>query len=106
MPSSEFNFVAQQELQALSQRPDLDRGLSEMLASLARLRSANWGHSPPGTASVAGGQPELPGVGTYQLDPVFYAPDGQVLTMEEYNFLQEYGVGDEEPARCPFDCNV
>ena len=41
-------------------------------------------------------QVPLPGLGTYELEPVFYAPDGQVLTMEEYDFLQEYGINDDE----------
>ena len=45
------------------------------------------------TSASAG---DLPGLGSFELDPVFYAPDGQVLTMEEYNFLQEYGVGDDD----------
>ena len=31
----------------------------------------------------------LPGLGTYELEPVFYAPDGQVLTME-VSFLVNY----------------
>ena len=38
----------------------------------------------------------LPGLGTYELEPVFYAPDGQELTMEEYDFMQEYGMNDED----------
>jgi len=43
-----------------------------------------------------GGGDTLPGLGTYQLDPTFYAPDGEALTMEEYSFLEEYGVNDED----------
>jgi len=83
-----FQFLAD-----LSNSPSLEPGLADSLQSLIKLRNSNWGHSPPSTAQV---QPELPGLGTFQLDPVFYAPDGQVLTMEEYDFLQEYGVNDED----------
>jgi len=82
-----------QFLSALSNSPSLEAGLAEMLVSLIKLRNSNWGHSPPSTAQI---QPDLPGLGTFQLDPVFYAPDGQVLTMEEYDFLQEYEANDED----------
>ena len=62
-------------LDTLSRDPALDKTLAEMLQSLVKLRKNNWGHSPPG--SVAG-QDSQPGVGTFSLDPTFYAPDGQV----------------------------
>jgi len=29
--------------------------------------------------------------GSFQLDPTFYAPDGEVMTMEEYSFMEEMG---------------
>jgi len=81
------------KLDKLSADPDLDKSLAELLQGLVKLRRSNWGHSPPG--SVAG-QDSLPGLGTFSLDPTFYAPDGQVLTMEEYSFLEEYGLADDD----------
>jgi len=84
-----------ESLEAVAASPELDTGLAEMLQSVINLRKSNWGHSPPG--SVAGaGQDSLPGVGTSSLDPTFYAPDGQELTMEEYSFLEEYGLADDD----------
>jgi len=68
---------------------DLEDGLEEMLISLVRLRAAHWGHSPPGSAAVQ----EMPG--SFQLDPTFYAPDGEVMTMEEYSFMEEMGASEE-----------
>eukprot|EP00088_Acartia_fossae_P040932 TRINITY_DN4268_c0_g2_i1.p1 TRINITY_DN4268_c0_g2~~TRINITY_DN4268_c0_g2_i1.p1 ORF type:complete len:420 (+),score=101.32 TRINITY_DN4268_c0_g2_i1:53-1312(+) len=82
----------------LKQSPELEEPiLAEMLSNLIALRDTNWGHAD--TAANAGDaqdQVPLPGLGTYELEPVFYAPDGQVLTMEEYDFLQEYGINDDE----------
>jgi len=84
-----------EELDVLSNSSGLDSSLMEMLKSLIKLRGSNWGHSPP--SSIAGaGVDQLPGLGTYQLDPTFYAPDGQTLTMEEYSFLEEFGFNNEE----------
>ena len=73
-------------LDRLADSKDLEEdGLEEMLRSLVRLRAAHWGHSPPGSASVqqVGNQictiakpiQEMPG--SFQLDPTFYAPDGE-----------------------------
>ena len=39
-------------LDRLSESKDLEEGLEEMLKSLVRLRTAHWGHSPPGSATV------------------------------------------------------
>jgi hypothetical protein len=84
---------------------DLEPILVEMLTSLISLRNSNWGHNLPdgggpvanGTSAVVDSLPmPVPSLGTYELEPVFYAPDGQELTMEEYDFLQEYGVNDED----------
>jgi len=82
-----------EQLDQLSDTSSLEASLAEMLKSLVKLRKSNWGHSPP--SSVAGGD-QLPGMGSFQLDPTFYAPDGEALTMEEYSFLEEYGVNDED----------
>ena len=72
-------------LDRLSQDETLERSLGEMLESLVKLRKSNWGHSPPG--SVAGqGQEALPGVGTFSLDPTFYAPDGQVSATGQFSW--------------------
>lgn len=84
-----------EELEKLSETPGMEASLVEMLKSLVKLRKSNWGHSPPGSVA-GGGVDQMPGLGTYQLDPTFYAPDGQTLTMEEYSFLEEYGVNDED----------
>jgi len=70
-------------LDTLSGEARLEEGLADMLRSLVRLRSAHWGHSPPGSAAPQ----EIPGA--FQLDPTFYTPDGEVMTMEEYSFLEE-----------------
>jgi len=83
-----FNYLTELSLSA-----EVEPDMSEMLSNLVKLRNSNWGHSPPSTAQI---QPDQPGLGTFELDPVFYAPDGQVLTMEEYDFLEEYGVNDED----------
>lgn len=87
-----------EELVLLADTPDLEASLVEMLKSLVKLRRANWGHSPPSSvvAGAGGVADQMPGLGTYQLDPTFYAPDGEALTMEEYSFLEEYGVNDED----------
>lgn len=82
------------QLAQLSDLASLEPSLAESLKSLVKLRAANWGHSPPGSALPM--QDITPGLGTYQLDPTFYAPDGEVLTMEEYTFLEEYGLEGEE----------
>lgn len=75
----------------------LDEENAELLSGLIKLRSCNWGHSPSILSLPASGSSQdLPGLGTFELDPVFYAPDGQPLTMEEYNFLQEYTGGDDD----------
>jgi len=84
-----------EELDKLAETPNLEAMLVEMLKSLVKLRRSNWGHSPPSSVA-AGGSDQTPGLGTYQLDPTFYAPDGETLTMEEYSFLEEYGVNDED----------
>merc|ERR1719209_46223 len=77
-------------LDRLADSKDLEEdGLEEMLRSLVRLRAAHWGHSPPGSAAVQ----EMPG--SFQLDPTFYAPDGEVMTMEEYSFMEEMGASEE-----------
>ena len=82
-------------LDRLSHDESLDRSLSEMLQSLVKLRKSNWGHSPP--SSLTGSGPDsLPGAASFSLDPTFYAPDGEVLTMEEYSFLQEFGIAEDE----------
>jgi len=83
-----------EQLDKLASTSDMESSLIEMLKNLVKLRKSNWGHSPPG--SVAGSGDQMPGMGTYQLDPTFYAPDGQTLTMEEYSFLEEYGINEEE----------
>jgi len=86
-------------LDTLSRDPELEPALAEMLQSLVKLRKSNWGHSPPGSVAGAGqgaGQDSLPGAGTFSLDPTFYAPDGEALTMEEYSFLEEYGLADDD----------
>jgi len=77
-------------LKECSEGSELEDSLAEMLINLVKLRNSNWGHSPPSSIQM---QPESPGLGTFNLEPVFYAPDGQELTMEEYDFLQEYGGG-------------
>jgi len=82
------------QLNQLSDLASLEPGLSEMLKNLVKLREANWGHSPPGSA-VASADLQ-PGVGSFQLDPTFYTPEGEELTMEEYSFLEEYGLEGEE----------
>merc|ERR1711971_36352 len=65
-------------LDRLSDSKDLEEdGLEEMLRSLVRLRAAQ----------------EMPG--SFQLDPTFYAPDGEVMTMEEYSFMEEMGASEE-----------
>ena len=64
------------QLDKLASTSDMESSLIEMLKNLVKLRKSNWGHSPPG--SVAGSGDQMPGMGTYQLDPTFYAPDGQV----------------------------
>jgi len=85
-----------EELEKLSETPGMEDTLAEMLKNVVKLRRSNWGHSPPSSVS-GGGVDQMPGLGTYQLDPTFYAPDGQqTLTMEEYSFLEEYGVNDED----------
>ena len=61
---------------------DLEDGLEEMLISLVRLRAAHWGHSPPGSAAVQ----EMPG--SFQLDPTFYAPDGEVNANIPFSIFQ------------------
>lgn len=76
-------------LDTLSGGAGLEEGLADMLRSLVRLRSAHWGHSPPGSATPQ----EIPGA--FQLDPTFYTPDGEVMTMEEYSFMEEMGAGDD-----------
>merc|ERR1712107_926168 len=76
-------------LDRLSESKDLEEGLEEMLKSLVRLRTAHWGHSPPGSATVQ----DMPG--SFQLDPTFYAPDGEAMTMEEYSFMEEMGASDD-----------
>jgi len=81
-------------LEELSGDERLEPKDAELVTNLVKLRSANWGHSPTIPTSASAG--DLPGLGSFELDPVFYAPDGQVLTMDEYNFLQEYGVGDDD----------
>jgi len=80
-------------LKKLSQDESLNEECVELLSGLTKLHSCNWGHSP--SLPTSGSSQDLPGLGTFALDPVFYAPDGQPLTMEEYNFLQEY-TGDED----------
>jgi len=85
-----------EELEKLSETPGMEDTLVDMLKSLVKLRKSNWGHSPPSSVAGGGGADQMPGLGTYQLDPTFYAPDGQTLTMEEYSFLEEYGVNDED----------
>lgn len=87
----------------LSETADMEPILVEMLTNLINLRSTAWGHkvtsSVSATSPSSSGPPSvdlLPGLGSYELEPVFYAPDGQVLTMEEYDFLQEYGITDED----------
>ena len=72
-------------LDRLADSKDLEEdGLEEMLRSLVRLRAAHWGHSPPGSAAVQVkilictstiSFQEMPG--SFQLDPTFYAPDGE-----------------------------
>lgn len=74
---------------------ELEEGGADMIRSLVRLRAANWGHSPPGTANIQ----EMPGA--FQLDPTFYAPDGEVMTMEEYSFMEEMGAGDDFTTESP-----
>lgn len=83
-----FNFLTELSLSA-----EVEPDMADMLSNLVKLRNSNWGHSPPSTAQIPS---EQPGLGTFALDPVFYAPDGQILTMEEYDFLEEYGVNDED----------
>ena len=86
---------AMEVLDRLSRDEGLDPTLSEMLQSLVKLRKSNWGHSPP--SSLTGSGPDsLPGAGTFSLDPTFYAPDGEALTMEEYSFLQEFGIAEDD----------
>ena len=70
-------------LDILSRDGRLEEGLADMLCNLVRLRSANWGQSAPGSA----GPQETPGV--FQQEPMFYMPDGEMLTMEEYNFMEK-----------------
>ena len=83
-------------LERLTQDPELEKSLSDQLQSLVKLRKSNWGHSPP--SSLTGSGPDsLPGTSSaISLDPTFYAPDGEILTMEEYSFLQEFGIAEEE----------
>ena len=75
-------------LDRLAGEEGLEEGLAEMLRSLVRLRAAHWGHSPPGSA---GGQLEAPG----GLLPTFYGAEEEVMTMEEYRFMEEMGLGEE-----------
>ena len=75
-------------LEALAVSPELDTSLEEMLQSVIKLRKSNWGHSPPGSVAGAVTGDSLPGVGTFFLDPTFYAPDGQVSnTMDSLAFI-------------------
>ena len=67
-----------EELEKLSETPGMEATLVDMLKSLVKLRKSNWGHSPPSSVAGGGGADQMPGLGTYQLDPTFYAPDGQV----------------------------
>ena len=67
-----------EELEKLSETPGMEATLVDMLKSLVKLRKSNWGHSPPSSVAAGGGSDQMPGLGTYQLDPTFYAPDGQV----------------------------
>jgi len=90
-----FNYLTE-----LSNTPEMESILVEMLTNLVSLRNTAWGHKVNTSVSAPSSGPSsvdlLPGLGTYELEPVFYAPDGQVLTMEEYDFLQEYGITDDE----------
>lgn len=83
-------------LDRLSRDESLDQTLREMLESLVKLRKSNWGHSPPSSLAGGSGPDSLPGAGTFSLDPTFYAPDGEALTMEEYSFLQEFGIAEDD----------
>eukprot|EP00092_Neocalanus_flemingeri_P029730 GFUD01032278.1.p1 GENE.GFUD01032278.1~~GFUD01032278.1.p1 ORF type:complete len:408 (+),score=104.57 GFUD01032278.1:35-1258(+) len=85
-----------EQLDTLSDTAGMEASLVDMLKSLVKLRRSNWGHSPPSSVVTNTGSDQTPGLGTYQLDPTFYAPDGEALTMEEYSFLEEYGVNDED----------
>ena len=82
-------------LDRLTRDEGLEKTLREMLQSLIKLRKSNWGHSPP--SSLAGsGLDSLPGAATFSLEPNLYAPDGEVLTMEEINFLQDLGFSEDD----------
>ena len=73
-----------EQLDQLSETLGLEASLVEMLKSLVKLRRSNWGHSPPSSVA-AGGSDQTPGLGTYQLDPTFYAPDGEVGPTTSYS---------------------
>jgi hypothetical protein len=60
---------AMETLARLAEADDCEE--REMLVGLVKLRAAGWGHSPPGAA--AQGQDTA-----RDLDPTFYAPDGEV----------------------------
>uniref|UniRef100_A0A182WX68 MIF4G domain-containing protein n=1 Tax=Anopheles quadriannulatus TaxID=34691 RepID=A0A182WX68_ANOQN len=80
-------------------RSSVPSAAEKIIGSVIELRKIAWGRSeeistpsaalPPMPVSVGAMGPGGPiGAGEYQNNPVFYGPDGQVLTEEESSFLE------------------
>ncbi|XP_076651795.1 polyadenylate-binding protein-interacting protein 1 [Halictus rubicundus] len=65
----------------------VDTHVGRMVNSVRQLRSGNWGHSPTVDSTVENS--ETTEANKSPDEPVFYGPDGKVLTPEENKFLED-----------------
>ncbi|XP_049805510.1 polyadenylate-binding protein-interacting protein 1 [Schistocerca nitens] len=69
----------------LTNKATCDKSLSCQIMSVAELRRASWG-SNVNEAPNQNSEPSVVNVGS---DPIFYGPDGSILSAEESKFLEE-----------------
>uniref|UniRef100_A0A182YNH7 Uncharacterized protein n=1 Tax=Anopheles stephensi TaxID=30069 RepID=A0A182YNH7_ANOST len=98
-------------LSKLENQTDVQSSTEAMIRSVSALRKNAWGRTEepssgsampnPADAMLMGGGGGV-GSGLAQNNPVFYGPDGKVLTEEEHSFLLT-NVTSKQPSNAYFD---
>ena len=79
-----------QKLTKLVTEGRVDPHVGRMVQGVNNLRSENWGNSvKPETETNSTPASRRHNIPVRQTEPVFYGPDGNVLSAEESKFLQE-----------------
>ncbi|CAD7089052.1 unnamed protein product [Hermetia illucens] len=81
---------------------NVDVGTSRILETVLLLQKNNWGHTEAANQS----SPVNESPASYSGLPVFYGPDGEVMTEEENSFLQSHIPHDVDTENDCDDCDI